>query len=156
MKLGELKSEYDTMAKKYSLPKFESLNEDFNVEKIKKETAYILRTVRRAMMDRVASYLGFIEALAHPVNAPPFMLVYIKSIDEEDKNNIESIYKEINDINLSTFILEIDYSEKAEAEAIKSIYERWGKVKQKFKKIFSGMQKSWNAISEKKEKTYFG
>jgi len=65
--LEELKEDYEKFKKIYKLPEFRQLNEDFDIEKVaQNETDFVLREVRRHMMDKIIAYLRFIEMLLNP------------------------------------------------------------------------------------------
>jgi len=156
MNLKTLKESYIPLQKKHGLPEFEKLNQDFTIEKIKKETDYPLREIRRIILRRLGNYLGFIETLINPASAPSFIHIYLKNLTSEDKENMEKIYTALNEMNISAFAIELEYSEKAEADMIKMIYKKWQEIKPAFKSIFQNLQKSWSSQTERKEKTYFG
>ena len=62
-KLEKLKTDYKVFQEKYSLPNFDELNEDFQIEKISEsETDFILREVRKYVTDKFFNYLRFIES----------------------------------------------------------------------------------------------
>ena len=155
MDITELKKSYDLLAKKYKLPSFENMNENFEIDKIEKDTISLLRVVRKVMMEKIVNSLSFLELLINPANTPRMYLAYAHSISADDRKTIEEIYTSLGDISLISLDLEIDYSEKSEAEVIKKIANAWNEQKPRFKKILGNMKKP-NNISAKKEKTYFG
>ena len=70
MELKDLKKEYSDLAEKYKLPSFKELNENFEIEKIDKDTEILLRDVRKVMMEKIVNSLGFLEMFLNPMNAP--------------------------------------------------------------------------------------
>lgn len=155
MNLIELKKKYNELAGKYKLPSFTELNEDFEIERIRKGEETLLRTVRKTMTEKIVNSMNFMELMLNPMNAPRMYLVYIKSITVDDKKEIEKIYSVLSDIVLGSLKLEIDYSEKDEIEMIKRIAKDWNSVKPAFIKIVEKMQKP-GAAAVSKEKSYFG
>lgn len=157
--IKELRKEYALLSKKYKLPEFDKLNEDFEIEKLEnKETAYFVRAVRKVVMEKIVNSLSFLEMLMNPVNVPRMYLICVKSLNQKDMNSIERIYGVFSDIILSALQLEIEYSEKHEAEMINQVYEKWNSVKKPFNEIISRLKCSslLNPESIKKEKSYFG
>ncbi len=154
MDLKQLQAKYAELEKRYGLPSFDKLNEDFNIEKIKRGEILLARVIRKTAMDKIVSYIGFIEMLLNPMNAPRMYLVYIKQMTSEDRRLIEEIYSKLSDLMLSSFNLDVDYSEKDETEMIKRIYEEWNKLKPSIRKLMDSIQKP--ASSATKEKSYFG
>ncbi len=154
MSLVELIEKYGVLEKKYGLPSFSELNENFEVEKIKKSQETLLRTIRKTLMEKVVNSLAFIESLLNPINAPRMYLPYLKSVTMEDKKELDTIYSVLSDIIIASLRLEIDYSEKEEAKMIKRITKDWESIKPSFRKVIDSMQKPVTNVT--KEKSYFG
>ena len=155
MKLDELKKSYSALASKYKLPKFVELNEDFEIEKIKRESDALLRVIRKIMMEKIISSLGFVEMLLNPMNAPRMYLSYIQRMPAEDRKSIEKIYTSFANVSVIALECEIDYNEKNEAELIRLIFDEWQKMKPEFRKILANMKKP-NSKVERVQKSYFG
>ncbi|MEM4259403.1 MAG: hypothetical protein QXS38_01400 [Candidatus Pacearchaeota archaeon] len=155
MDLTDLKKRYAVLEKKYKLPDFKELNENFEIEKIRKGQETLLRTIRKTMMEKIINSMGFIETLINPINAPRIYLVYIKSMSSDDRKDIEKIYSSLSDLVIGSLGLEIDYEEEREAEMIKRIAKSWDSIKPLFRKIVKNMQKPVSSSSSK-EKSYFG
>jgi len=154
MELIDLKKQYEPLSKKHKIPDFNKLNEDFEIDKIDRETDFLLRLIRKSMMEKIINSLGFVEMLLNPVNAPRLYLGYIKSISQEDKEKIDKIYESLADLSLSSLSLELSSDENKEAELIQKIYSKWNELKPDFKKIMDDM-KNPKALT-KKEKSYYG
>ena len=155
MKLEEIKKDYGELAKKYKLPAFKELNEDFEVYKAGKDRDCFLRSVRKVMMDKIVNALGFLEMLLNAVNVPRMYTPYLRVMTTEDRKNIERIYVILAELSILSLQLEIDYSEKEEAELIKKIYNSWKGIKSDFKNILIKVNKPGIDVS-RKEKSYFG
>ena len=153
--LKELKETYKEYQKKYKLPSFEKLNEDFEIEKIDKKQDCFLRTIRKVMMEKIVNSLGFLEMLTNPINAPKIYYPYLKNISAEDRNIISELYSALGNLSMTSLSMEIDYAEKGEADFINQVYKTWNEIKPKFRKMMVNMQKP-NISEEKKEKSYFG
>jgi len=155
MDLVDLKKEYRGFSKKYELPSVEDLNDNFEVDKIDKESDTLLRVFRKVMMEKIISSLGFVEMFFNPMNAPRMYLNYIKSMSAEDKKSIEKIHSVFSEVSLAALGREVDYSEEKEAELIKKIFESWNSVKSDFRKILKNMK---NPVenSTNKNRSYFG
>jgi len=155
MELKDLKSRYSELAKRHKLPSFIQVNENFEIDKIDKDTECLLRLVRKVAMEKIVNSLNFLEILLNPVNAPRIYLSYIRSINAEDRKSIEKIYSAFGALSINSLDLEIDYSEKKEAEMIKSIYNIWMSLKGDFRKILASLKQP-NGFVAKREKSYFG
>jgi len=155
MELKDLKKEYSDLAEKYKLPSFKELNENFEIEKIDKDTEILLRDVRKVMMEKIVNSLGFLEMFLNPMNAPRMYLAYMKNMGSEERQSIEKIYGLFAGLNVIALEGEIDYSEKKEVEIIKEIFKAWITAKPDFMKLFAAMKKP-NGETIRKERSYFG
>ena len=156
MELKDLKKEYIKLEKKYKLPGFNELNEGFEIDRIERDTDYILREIRKTMMDKIIGYKRFLEMMLAPSTAPPMFMIFIKEVRQDERAEVENVYKALVELELESFKREIGYSEKVEAEVVKKIYETWKGLKPKFGKIIGMMERNWRAASTKKERGYFG
>ena len=155
-KLKELKKEYSKIQKKYGLPDFDKLNEDFKIEKVAEtETDFLVREIRESLGETLENFLRLIEIILNPVNVPMFLFPIIKSLNTEEKNKLSEIYKKLSKLEIEAMKL-IDYSEKKEAEFIKNSYKLWQEIKKDFVKIIESIENKLDVKVEKTEKGYFG
>ena len=153
LKLDELKKEYGKLAEMHDLPDFKSLNEDFEIDKIDKDSDCLLRNVRKVIMEKIVSSLTFLEMLINPVNAPRIYFPYIQSMSADDKKMIDKLYGNLGELSIDSLALEIDYSERGEGEMIKKVFNSWKDIKPKFSKILADIRNP--AIAEKQDRGYF-
>lgn len=151
----DFETEYGKIAKKYKLPSYQKLNEDFEIGKIENNAGTIVRTVRKVMMEKIVNSLGFLEMLLNPVNVPRVYFAYLKSITAEDKKNMEKIYEELSMLSLLALEREVKYSEKGEAELVVKISKSWDSIKNSFEQIARDIRKPNHVAAAKKEKSYF-
>ena len=155
LSLKDLKQQYSSIAKKYSMPEFELINQDFEIDKIDSETDCLLRIIRKVIMEKIVNSISFLEMMINPVNTPRIYFPFIKSMSVEDKNLIEKIYDVLAELSLSSLALEINYSEEKEAKMIKTIHKEWNNLKPNFSKIVT-RAKMPSVSAERKDKSYFG
>src|SRR3989344_3118371 len=155
--LEELKKKYEKLQKQYSLPSFEKLNEEFDIEKIaENETDFLLREVRKAVMDKVINYLRFVEMLLNPSNAPMFFLSLIKGLTSQDKRILERMYEKLGTIEIDVICLDCRYSERDEAAFIKKITKEWKDISDEMIKLTEILKRNWSQKSGKGERGYLG
>jgi len=155
MEIKNLKREYDILEKKYKLPSFKELNENFEIDKIENESELILRSIRKIIMEKLINSINFLEFLINPVNAPRMYMNYLKNISAKDKEMIDNIYSAFAKISLDSLDLEINYSEKNEAELIINVNNLWNEKKSDFSRILNHI-KNPEPQEARKEKSYFG
>jgi len=156
--LDKVKKEFSVFEKKHKLPKFDKLNEDFDIERIaEKETDFLLREIRKTIADKILAYLRFLEILINPANGGPmFFFMIVKGLNVNDKTLVEETYKKIAKYELDAIALDNRYDEKAEAVFINKVCGEWKDVKDDIDKLVSIMKESWEKETEKNDKGYFG
>jgi len=152
--LKEFKEKYSVLQKEYSLPEFEKLNREFEIEKIDKETDIFLKSIRKVVMEKVLNALNFLEMLLNPMNAPRMYLRYLNSISNEDSELINKMYSILSNLVLGSLQIEMEYDEKKEADMIKRIYKDWTEIQIGMAKILENMKSPKDL--KKKERDYFG
>jgi hypothetical protein len=155
--LEDLKENYKKIQKVHNLPDFDKLNSEFSIEKVVDvETDFLIREVARAMAEKFSNYLRFVELVLNPSNAPMFIFSIIKTIGDDEKKKLSEIYKELTKIELNLIELDIDFSEKKEAEFINSSYKTWLNIKKDFIDVINKVKSNWDSKSENNSKAYFG
>ena len=155
--LEKLKENYKEIQKKYDLPSFENLNKDFQIEKIAEiETDFLIREVRKFIADRFSNYLRFIETILHPINAPMFIFSIIKSMGVEEKKKLTNVYKKLAKNEMKLIEIDIEFSEKKEADFIKEFYKVWQEVKKDILEVLEKIKKNWDNKFKVDGKGYFG
>ena len=154
MELDELKKEYGGLEKKHKLPSFSEVNQIFDIEKIDRESDVMLKTIRKVMVDKIMSSLGFVEMLMNPMNAPRMYYRYIKNMSEEDKKSLDNIYESFSEISTLSLEREIDYDEKGEVGLIKYVFKIWNDMRSEFRRILKNIKNPGEG--EKKDRNYFG
>ena len=155
--LARLKKEYEELKKKHKLPSFEELNEEFEIEKLQeRETDFLLRQIRRAMVEKIAVVLRFLELIVNPAEAqtPLYIFSVMKSISGDTKKVVERAYKELTAMELGALSLDIQYNEKKEVIFIKEMNKRWPQSKKDLVQITQKLEVVWS--HEKSHEGYFG
>lgn len=155
--LKKLKEDYKIFQKRYDLPSFEKLNEDFQIEKVSEsETDFILKGIRLCITEKFFNYLRFIESILNPSNGPMFVFALIKTLGLKDREKLAELYKKIAKVDVSILELDLEYSEKKEADSIKKYCEMWQDIKKELLEIVEVIKKNWDTKIEDSGKGYFG
>ncbi len=155
--LEELKKDYLVLQKKYNLPSFKELNEEFDIEKAAEhETDCLIREIRKAIMDKVIAYLRFVEMLINPTSAPMFFFALVKCLTPPDKKALENIYGKLGSFEIDVIELDCHYVEKKEAEFVKKMYDKWQEIEKEMLGIVETLRANWNQKLGKNEKGYLG
>lgn len=155
--LENLKKQYNKLKKKYDLPSFEDVNKDFEIEKLQdRERSYLLRDIRRTMIERNLSYFKFLEMFLNPSSGPMFFMALSNHLTDEEKDKIEELYFKMGKFELDSVKLDNDDGEEKEAEFIKSFYQEWQNMKNEFGSLMDSLEKIWEREVERDEKGYLG
>lgn len=156
-KLEKLKKDYLKIQKKYNLPEFDKLNQDFSIEKTAdSETDFLIREVRKLIAEKMSGYLRFTEMLLNPTNAPIFVFSIIKNLGVREKKELSEMYKKMAKNEIKLIEIDIEFSEEKEAEFIKDSYKLWQRLKRDFLNILNAIEKNWDNKFEVNRRDYFG
>ncbi len=154
--LDELKKQYEVLRNKYKLPSFSELNVLFDIEEISSDTELLLKKLRRVISDRISGYMRFIEILLNPSNAPMYFFKLIKKLDSSDIENLMKLYETMGKFELELIALDLDYSEKKEAEFIVKSYKLFNEIiKSKLLELIDKLIKN-DSDKKDSERGYFG
>ncbi len=155
--LKKLKENYEPLRKKYSLPSFDELNEDFMIEQIAdSDTDFLIREIRRHVADKISNILRVLDILISPSNTPMFLIPAIRAISKEDKCILEKIYAALSKNAFSCVKMDLSYSLDEEVKYIKDSYLFWKSIKGDLYKVFENIELNWDKKSEKSNSCYFG
>jgi len=127
--IERLKRDYEPLKKRYGLPEFDELNEEFEIERIgEHETTYLLKMIRRAIIDKFYNFSNWFDGLISTQRIST--MVILKGITQKEKDDIYRFIENISKLAIQNLALEADYSEQKEAEMIKLLYKEWKKSKQ--------------------------
>ncbi|MDA3780888.1 MAG: hypothetical protein PF487_11825 [Bacteroidales bacterium] len=157
--LETLKEAYAVLKKEYDLPDFDSLNEDFQLEKLQSEdTDFLIREVRRYIVEKFSSYLRLIETLLQPSNAQMFVFAMLKSINSDDNKMLQALYRKLAKKEIEVIALDLKHNVEAEAEFIKTAYELWQEVREELLVLIEKIKDNWSLNGEEssRDRAYFG
>ena len=155
--LKKLKESYSFLEKKYNLPEFKFLNENFEIEQISSEdTELLLKRIRKQMTEKISSGLRALEMFLNPQNSPLFIFNILKSFSQSDKELIQELYKKFSWFEIEAFGLENSYNEEKEAQFIRDVSKEWKEISYDFNKLYETMKIGHKQDSKKNEKSYLG
>jgi hypothetical protein len=149
------KEEYEGL--EYDLPNFEILAEDFDIEKAyEKESSFLLREIRRIIVEKLSAYLQLFETLMNPSSPPMFIFRFLRKISEKDRELIKRLYDDLSKYQLWSVKLDTIYSEENEAEYIKSAFSEWQKLKKEIYDLIERLEKEEENQPNNSKSGYFG
>ena len=155
----EIKKAYEKLKIKYNLPEYEELDEEFELLYFQRiiEIKYILRFVRRRIVDKLNSYVNFLQNILNPNPSSLISLEESKFFSQEEREEIIALIKEMVIVERKSLELDINHNEKKDAEFIKYGFMKWGELRNKIAKMCDKLKEGWESeIKEESEKHYFG
>lgn len=155
MELETLKKAYSAYEKKHKLPSFKELNDNFEIEKIERESDILPRVIRVVMMEKVMATQRFIESLLAPQQATRMLYKYLKTMSTDDRQQLDKLYEAFGVLMLRSLELDIEYKEDKECSMIKEIYAAWNASKKSLHSIVGNIQNPSDKET-RKDKSYYG
>jgi len=155
--LEELKKDYALLVKKYGIPIFQEMNEEFEIEDLSEtETDCLIRIIRKALIEKLSFFSKFIEVILNPSEGGTlFVFSIAKTLNLENRKALAVIYEKLSKIQIESIKRDISYSEKEEAEFIKEIYRFWKESKKTLLELLEVIESNWGNSVGKSEKSYF-
>lgn len=152
-----VEEEYDKIATEKSLPKFEEILQDFDLDKIAiKDAKIVLREIRKSITEKISAYLHLFESLMNPSSTPVFIFSAMKKQGKERNKEIQEIYKELSKIQLKTILLDTVSDEEEEAHFIRHTFDKWQNLKVRIHDIFSTLEGNLDREDISKSSGYLG
>ncbi len=149
--------EYAELKKDHTLPDFEILIQDFDIEKIAdKETIFLAREIRKTINEKIIAYIHLFETLTNPGGSPMFVFKILKNISEDEKEQIQEFYKVLSKTQIEIMKLDTIYSEKNEIKFINKTFKIWQEMKTKIYALFESFETNFENGDISKERSYFG
>ncbi|MEM4330796.1 MAG: hypothetical protein QW273_02195 [Candidatus Pacearchaeota archaeon] len=156
-RLNKLKKEYETLSKKYGLPSWKELEDNFEISQtVSKLSEIHIRDIRKKVSGRILGFMQFLESLLSPTTAPLFILSASKKLEEKERIKIRELYKKGSLLELEYIKADLFFNEKKEAELIKSSFEFLEELKKELYPILDTFSKTLEEDKESYSKSYFG
>ena len=147
---------YNELAQKHSLPQFEKIAEDFDIEKIQdKESIFLIREIRRTINEKIAAYIHLFETLINPTTPPMFVFSILRNISTADKDTIKKIYKALSRTQIEVMKLDTIYNEADEIKFINETFIIWQELKPTIYKLIERFESSFDEDDSSKKRSYF-
>jgi len=159
MKIEDLKKKYEVLRKKYNLPRYKDLDDEFELFYIGKiqEINNVLGFIRRRICDKIGWYLGYLQSILNP-NPSSLINIQESKFLEEDKEKIIKLLRELVQITSFSVLRELEKKENLEAEFIRFSFEKWLKIKEELIFLIKKVVEKWKKEEKKdtKKEKYFG
>jgi hypothetical protein len=148
--MSGIKEKYNQLKKKYSLPSYDDLNQEFNLEDINAESELVLQNVRRKIYEKIDYYAELIESVLQPESSLANMYEAHYTEDDE-KNKAYSIFKRLLYILRYSKLVALDNNEEENAKFINEVHSEWNSTKKDIKYLIKRLLEIWKIESDIKE-----
>ena len=153
MDLKDLPKAYEALQKKYTLPTYTDLNNEFELLYISATLASLdfpLRFIRRRMADRIANAVGYLQSILQP-NPGSFVLMRESSFfNTDEKLKIGELLQQFLTLERTSFVLDLQGDEQKDAHYIHDTFKQWLVLKKVYATFVTQLPDHWKQQEEKK------
>lgn len=154
--MDTIKRDYNELIKKYKLPSFEKLDEEFEIRAIEEnKSGRPIKAILRLIAGKLRSFLESLDPIINPNPSSIYSMMASNNVDGEMKTEIFDFYMKIGSLYQICIYHELESDEKT-AEFIKSFWKEWPILKEKQKKYLKTVIDNWNKEPENKKAGYHG
>ncbi|HDM43607.1 hypothetical protein DRJ19_04970 [Candidatus Woesearchaeota archaeon] len=150
-----IKEIYQKFKRKYNLPDFDDIDNEFEISTIEEEH-FLLREIRRKMHDKLSTLSKFLKQILFP-EADIIDMHESRTFTDEEREKIYSLFRTILYLLRQNMLTALDESDQKTADYIKLVWQKWKTIKKESKWIIEKSAKSWTKETELKEElAYLG
>jgi hypothetical protein len=151
-----IKTTYEKLKKKFSLPDYDSVNRELEIADIESED-FLLRKIREKVSDRIDTIAETLGSLLQPSADSLADMHECRFFTDKDKKKMVEIYKKLMIIKRNAAEAEIERDDKLDAKAVNDFFKNWPKLKKDILPIIRKLKSCWEKETEIEEKLeYFG
>jgi len=153
---NEIEKEYNNLSKKYKLPKFKEMDNEFEVSALDNEK-FLIKNILRRISEKLEFYTEFISNLVHPDGSSISNMYEIRFFSEDEKNDMYNLFKRLMKIDRNVTELVLKNDEKEQSNFLNKFFTDWMNIKKELLNYIKKMKDSWEKQSTIEEDIgYFG
>jgi len=154
--IQDIEKEYNTLCKKFKLPKFKDLDVEFEISTLENH-GFLLRNILRKIEEKLEFYIDTINNLLQPDMASLVSLHELRFFTDDEKNDIYRIFKILVKTSRNIIELVLEHDEKNQADFLNKFFDQWLGIKIELINYIGKMKDSWEKeTSIKEDLGYFG
>ena len=151
-----VKDEYEKLRKKYNLPSFDSLDQEFDLSDLEKEKT-VLMDIRHSIRDKLEFGNGILDTISQPDTGSVRAMMECSFFSESEKKKAFLLSQRLMALWRGTTEAQLLNTEKSDAELIKLCYKEWPEIKEQILPFVKTMKEHWQkSMTAKQELGYFG
>lgn len=156
----DIAENYKKLEKKYSLPSFKDLDEEYEILGIQKnlqDPNLLLKFIRRRINEKLTFFVQILETILSPNPNSIINITESKFFHEEDREKIINVLKILMYFERYSIFLDVTSTDKENAKFINEVWEEWPTFKKKIEFYAKTLKDKWKAEEEKSSaEHYFG
>ena len=144
-----IEESYAQERKRFNLPDFNKIDFEFEISSLE-ETRFIIREVRRKMIDKIEHFINLLEEVLQPETTVA-NLHECNFFDQEEKEKIFRLYSKLMRLNRKSLCLDLSPNDKEEADFIITLFNEWIILKKDVALVLNKMKEAWEIEAETKE-----
>ncbi|MAE42682.1 hypothetical protein CMO93_02835 [Candidatus Woesearchaeota archaeon] len=154
--VDDIEKEYSKLCKKYKLPKFKELDEEFEISSLE-NTNFLLSNILRKVGEKIEFYANLINDLLQPDTSSLSSMHEIRFFADKEKNNIYDLFKRLMKVHRNAIVLALEHDGKNQAKFLNDFLIEWLNIKKQLLVYVGKMKDSWDKETTMEENLgYFG
>jgi hypothetical protein len=134
---------YADLEKEFKLPKFEALNDDFDIDTIDTSAKHPVKEIAKKMFERVELFKKILETTLQP-DVSILSMQEAESLGEKDHETLADVLRRLMRLDRTLLIAELENSDELYVGFIKDTAKEWSAIKTDLRPIFQRMHSSWS------------
>ena len=140
--VNQIEKEYNNLYKKYKLPNFKQIDEEFEISDLE-STNFLMSGNLRRIGEKLEFYANIINDLLQPDTSSISGMHETRFFTEDEKNEIYVTFKRLMKLHRTILESVLNHDEKNQAEFLKDFFIEWIKIKKELLVYISKMKDSW-------------
>ncbi|MEK6949908.1 MAG: hypothetical protein AABX34_06810 [Nanoarchaeota archaeon] len=152
----DIEKEYSELSKKYKLPKFKDIDEEFELSSFDTEK-FLLKSTLRRIAEKLEFYIEVIGNLVHPDGSSISSMYEIRFFSDNEKNEMYMLFKKMMRSHRNVIELVLSNDAKEQAQFLNEFFAEWMEIKNMLRAYIGKMKESWEKeTSIQEDLGYFG
>lgn len=145
-----VRDNYEVVRKKYNLPSFNEVDQEFEIAAIEEEQN-VLREIRHKVQDRLEFGIGILDTVCQPDSNNVRSMMEASFFNDTEKRKAFELSQKIAGLWRSLTEAELLNEEKSDAEFIKLAIKEWHAMKEHLLVYVRKMRESWKGTQGSRE-----
>ncbi len=157
MKPDTIEQEYNELIKRYKLPTFTKLDEEFEIRALEENrSGRPIKAIIRVIASKLRNFLESLDPVINPNPNSIYSMVAVNGLEPDTKEKMFETYKKVAALYQECFLYELESDDKA-ANFIKKFWKLWPDLKELQKKYLKKIIATWDVKDlPKKNAGYLG